>query len=534
MQLFKLISPVIGAILASLMALSVIALFFTGSLDANSLSAERRFLTSTLEEIPENLKVLAEDNSWWDEAVDNIFLTENMPWIRSTMGGTANGIGDIDGVFVLRADNSVILSTDNRNTPPAIEEFLENGLGRAIDDLKPIDADIGVSTHGYAPSAGRVYALGISMVQPSGFKTFDPPLGTRRRPVVIFYREIDSGQTAALADNGDLQELVFIPENVPAGRISEADRSNGKTFQILRGLNGMPLGRFRWSPSKPGAGLLEQLFWPALFFLFVIGGALAGFIYRAQRLIDELAQADRVKMAFLASMSHEVRTPLNSIIGFAEVLRLELHGKIKGEKNREYLDIIRTSGEHLLTVINDILNISKLDAGKMEVFAEAMNPVEVINQSVHMVETTAHDRSIRLVTELESATIRSDERIVRQILINILSNALKFTAPGGQVSIRSEAIPAGYRIVITDTGVGMSREEIEVAVAPFGQVHNSNRQSGVGTGLGLPLVNRFIKLIGGSMLIRSAPGHGTSVTLEFPEAAPAPSDKASIGETFFR
>lgn len=527
MQLIRLISPVIVAITASLLALSATAVFFTDRLDTNSLDAERRTLSRLISGVPRNLAVLAEDNSWWDEAVENIYLTENLEWLAATMGGTVDGIGEIEGTVVLRADNSVLFAAHRQDRPAGLDDLLLSGLGIAINNLQPVDDDVGVSTYGYATSGGRVFALGISMVQPSGSKVYDPPLGTQRRPVLVFYREVNLKQIKEFSQSSELCELHFTIKD----KASTAD--NPEATVVLIGLNGMSIGYFTWTPARPGTVLLQQLIWPSVFFSGLILLAGFSFVRRAQKLVDDLAQADRTKMAFLASMSHEVRTPLNAIIGFAEILRLELHGEIKGKKNREYLDIIRTSGEHLLTVINDILNISKLDAGKMEVFAEAMDPVEVISESVRIIETSARERSIRLITELESGVIVSDERIIRQILINILSNAIKFTASGGQVSVRSEIADDGYRITISDTGIGMSKGEIDVALAPFGQVKNKNQTTSVGTGLGLPLVNRFITLIGGEMTIRSAPGHGTSVRLDLPKAPPKKAHKTDDAQGLF-
>jgi len=514
MQLIRLISPVIIATVASLLALSGIAVFFADRLDTNSAASERRMLSRLVAGVPTNLARLAEDNSWWDEAVENIYVTENLDWIAATLGSTFEGTGDIEGTIILRPDDSVLYTVYRIEKPADIEGLLANGLKATIEKLKPVATDTGITTGGYVVSNGRVFALGISMVHPSGSVVFDPPLGTQRRPVLMFYKEVHQDLIQSFSRASELRNLSFrTGENA-------APLDNPRAVLELNNINGQPLGYFVWSPIKPGALLLQQLLWPAIFLMGLIIIALASFVRRAQTLIDDLAKADRAKMAFLASMSHEVRTPLNAIIGFAEILNLGLHGEIKGEKNKEYLEIIRTSGEHLLTVINDILNISKLDAGKMEVFAEAMDPVEVIAESVSMIETGARERSIRLITELESAIIVSDERIIRQILINILSNAVKFTAPGGQVSVRAEALTDTYVVTVADTGVGMSTEEVDVALAPFGQVHSNSQTTSVGTGLGLPLVNRFITLIGGRMTIRSAPGHGTSIKLEFPKATP--------------
>ncbi len=503
--------------MASLVALSAIAILFANQMDMNAVNSERRLLSDMVAKIPHSLRVVAEDNSWWDEAVDNLHLTENQNWMRATLGDTSNAIAGIDGVVILRGDNSIMYSNSNNTPEPNLDRLMRNGLEKTLSELVPVDANVGVAAAGFLSGGDRVFAVGLSMVQPSGFKAYSPPLGNQRRPVVMFYREIGEAESRELSNSLDLSNLEFL--HLDQNDVAASTELNHTLF----GLNGLPTGRFVWSPATPGANLLATIFWPAIFFLIVIFLAVWSFVHRARSLVDGLEQADRVKTAFLASMSHEVRTPLNAIIGFAEIVRLELYGEIKGEKNKEYLDIIRSSGEHLLTVINDILNISKLDAGKMEVFAEAMDPVEIITESIKLMEPNARDRSIRLVQELESSMIINDERIIRQILINLLSNAIKFTAPGGQVAVHSEIIPTGYKFIVSDTGIGMSKEEIDVALAPFGQVGEAKKQVG-GTGLGLPLVNRFVALIGGKMTIRSAPGHGTSVTIELPQAAPATSE----------
>lgn len=514
MQFTRLISPVILAVLASLLALTLVAMFFTNQLDANSLEAEKRLLSRSIANVPKNLAALAEDNSWWDEAVEKMYLTEDLIWMAETMGGTVDGIGEIEGGIVLRPDNSILYKTNRLGQPADLAGLLRNGLASAISELQPVNLDVGVSTYGYATSEGRVFALGISMVQPSGFKVFDPPLELVRRPVLVFYREVNQTQIREFTQTTELVGLRFSATHQPP------TNKDANAFIALTGLNGMPIGHFEWTPARPGAILLEQLLWPAVFLLCLILMAGLSFVRRAQKLVDGLAKADQAKMAFLASMSHEVRTPLNAIIGFTEILRMDADRKLDDEKHAEYLNIIHSSGEHLLTVINDILNISKLDAGKMEVFAAKMDPTSVVKEAIRMVENNAKSRSIRLFTELESAEIFSDERIIRQILINLLSNAVKFTEPDGQVSVMSEKTTNTYIITVSDTGIGMSQDEINVALAPFGQIHNNRQNTSVGTGLGLPLVKRFITLIGGNMTIRSAPGHGTSIKLELPIAAP--------------
>jgi signal transduction histidine kinase len=255
---------------------------------------------------------------------------------------------------------------------------------------------------------------------------------------------------------------------------------------------------------------------PAIILLGIVVAAMAYFIRRASALVRELERANRSKSSFLASMSHEVRTPLNAILGFSELMSLELYGKVEGEKNKEYLRLIQDSGGHLLAIINDILDISKLEAGKFNIYAEKIQPCQIVDTCVRTIEASAKDRSITITQHCHGGTIFSDERVMRQILINILSNAIKFTNPGGAVHIIGEQLKGQYQILISDNGVGMSAEEIDVAFSTFGQVANELTKKHRGTGLGLPLVKRFITLLDGSVGISSNPGKGTSVTLSFP------------------
>ena len=470
-------------------------------------SAERRLLANQLSRIHEQLRAKAEDNAWWDAAIDNIHLNENQQWMADIVGEATTSFNDIDGSFVIRPDDSIAYQHDPAE-PPNIQSMLSEGLSRAIIRLNSADLNAPISASGYLLSDGRLYVIAISMVQPTGVKTYDPPIAESRRSIIAFYQRIDETAALEVGNAIGLEGLEFI-----AGDELTFDGAS------LANIAGQTIGQFSWSPATPGADVLYRLIAPATLFFGIILLAMLVFVARARKLMEELEQASRAKMAFLASMSHEVRTPLNAIIGFAEIIRLELPQTKENEETHQHLDLIRSSGEHLLTIINDILNISKLDAEKMEIFPEAMDPVEVISESVRMMSGAASEKSIRLVDDLESSMIHSDERLIRQILLNLLSNAIKFTPPEGQVSVRSEIAGDRYRITVSDTGAGMAKEDIALALEPFGQVGEDGRLEG-GTGLGLPLVNRFTNLLGGDLAIRSAPGHGTSVTIELPEANP--------------
>jgi PAS domain S-box-containing protein len=229
--------------------------------------------------------------------------------------------------------------------------------------------------------------------------------------------------------------------------------------------------------------------------------------------------ANRAKSQFLANMSHELRTPLNAVLGFSEMLAQRLVGPL-GEKQVEYVDIIYRSGSHLHDIINDILDLAKVDAGKLDLNLEdGIDPCAIVNSCVTLMQERVHTGGLRLSVDVEPALppIVADPMRLKQILLNLLSNAVKFTEPGGSVVITvREPEPDTIAFEVRDTGVGMSEDEIKIALEPFGQVDAGLSRRHQGTGLGLPLASRLAELHGGSFHIDSRRGHGTTATLTLP------------------
>jgi signal transduction histidine kinase len=229
--------------------------------------------------------------------------------------------------------------------------------------------------------------------------------------------------------------------------------------------------------------------------------------------------ASRAKGDFLANMSHELRTPLNAIIGFAEVIRCRTFGTIGNPRYEEYIDDIHASGNHLLGVIGDILDMAKIEARKLELDEEALDLRETVDAVVRLVRPHAAEAKLTLRAEvpLDFPRLHGDKRLVRQMILNLLANAIKFTPPGGAVTIDALLEGDGRTVVrVRDTGIGMAQHEIEKALSPYGQASPKTREACRGTGLGLPLVKAFAELHGGSLHVQSAPGCGTLVFVRFP------------------
>lgn len=229
--------------------------------------------------------------------------------------------------------------------------------------------------------------------------------------------------------------------------------------------------------------------------------------------------ANNAKSLFLANMSHELRTPLNAILGFSQLIRDQVLGPIGRRAYREYAHDIFHSGEHLLEIISNLLDISKIEAGDTELNEELLDPADLVAASLAAVRVRADNKQLELGSDIPTPRpmIRGDALRLRQIITNLLSNAVKFTETG-RVEVSMTCDPAhSFSITVTDTGIGMSADEISVALQPFGQVENAITKKYEGTGLGLPLAGRLAELHGGSVSITSTKGAGTSVCLQLPD-----------------
>jgi len=233
---------------------------------------------------------------------------------------------------------------------------------------------------------------------------------------------------------------------------------------------------------------------------------------------DEAESASRAKTQFLANMSHELRTPLNAVIGFSEILNRELFGTLGEARYRDYARLIHESGEHLLNVVNDILDMSKIEAGKFRIVKEPFDVAPLVKSCCDIMRHTAEQRSLSLMMDVAAGIpeLPADKRACKQMLLNVISNAIKFTDPGGWVKVSARASGDNVEFVVSDNGIGIAAQDLPKLGSPFVQADNSYDRSYDGAGLGLSVVKGLARLHGGGLELTSVLGEGTIATIVLP------------------
>jgi two-component system cell cycle sensor histidine kinase PleC len=325
-------------------------------------------------------------------------------------------------------------------------------------------------------------------------------------------------------ENENQFEKSFISSYIPIINFSDGNFTIEGVIEITTDITG------QWKNIT----YLEKRIFLAFFLVFLIFFIIV--IYNtsyAQRIINKQFETNRAleeakikaetdssaKTEFLANISHELRTPLNAVIGFSEIIMAETYGPLGIQQYKDYVVDINSSGKHLLSVINDVLDFSKASAQKLQVDKVELNLNKIATTSMRFVKPRANEASIQLVEEIptEQIIIIADPKRLKQALLNLLSNSVKFTPSGGKVtlSLTLYVVKRQVCIIVTDTGIGMSDQVIPKALSPFGQVDNKLNRKYTGTGLGLPLTKKLIELMGGKFNLESNRGKGTKVTIIF-------------------
>ncbi len=240
--------------------------------------------------------------------------------------------------------------------------------------------------------------------------------------------------------------------------------------------------------------------------------------------------ANRAKSTFLANMSHELRTPLNAVLGFSQLALSEKPGQLN-DRQKEYIGSILSSGQHLLSLINDVLDLSKIESDRFELHKEMVDVQSLVENSLRFIEHRAIEGQVTLDTRIDNDVVYAwgDERAIKQVLVNLLSNAVKFTPPGGEVKLAVGRNEGGeLQIVVSDTGVGIRAEELETVLAPFGQARQGVPSNVEGTGLGLTLAKQLVEMHDGALELKSEFGKGTEVMITLPQTDSPPEISSAL------
>ncbi len=453
------------------------------------------------------------DYTEWSDAFTKLTIENDMEWFSYSIGGAnllnrkIHGMAFIknDGTLVdqhIRDDN-IVFSISQEAIKRDFEFIRQEILDNTALDAKPISF--------FLNNNGTPTLFSFSPVTHPD-STVYADFSMDQRDFLVFWTALTPEILSQASETLKLKNLIITSKLTPYNL-------------LLKDSIGNDIASLEWALQEEENNPLALSLYTslAMFSLLLLGGY---FSYgRIFDLISELDQArkhaesdDKIKSEFLATMSHELRTPLNSIIGFSDILLSGTKDTLN-DKQSEYVGHIQSSGTHLLNIINEILDMSKIEAGKFELHEVEINLKHTFNQSLIYVEKAAKDKDITLVKKIPNILNEfvGDEKVMRQIMLNLLSNAIKFTPEGGQVTVSCSVTKTGsMEINVEDNGIGISPEKLKFITEPYQQDQEHKTRSHQGTGLGLAISKAFVELHEGIMDIKSELNKGTRVTLTFP------------------
>ena len=532
-----------GAALLALLLIGgalVVALIISAARGQDRIAAEKsvELVRVALEIRERNTTLSVKDYAWWTEAVRNLVDTPDAAWAYGHIGPTSYDSIGMKLVTVIDAAGHQTF-TFIKGEAAEFDIMSPEAIGlqpliagaRAAPPLEP------VPTTGIIKVGDQLFSVALAALTVA---KGDPLLPDEKpRSLLLFGRPLDPPAIDEIASEYKIDGLAL----VAPGAVGE------RTSLPLTTADGHLVGTLAWTPEQPGDATIRRMLVPVG--ATIVGLALLSLVILSQiaqvdrtrrenqhnleiieaknlELIaarDEAEYANRAKSQFLAVMSHELRTPLNAIIGFSEIMYAEPYGPLGDKRYKQYAQDIHGSGGHLLSIINDILDLSKIEAGQAELNEEEVDLAALTASVVRIIQERAASAGLAFHAESGEGLpwVRADRRALKQILLNLLSNAVKFTPKGGEVGLRM-AVDAdrGLRLIVYDTGIGIDPQDIPRAMAAFGQVDASWSRRYEGAGLGLPISRALIRLHGGTLELESQPGTGTTVTVRLPPGRVGP------------
>lgn len=534
---WRLFVPVAALVLFAV-ALAVGAVWLAVvEIDRTAARSSNRLAQTAIEDVTRDMALLAKDYAYWDVTIRNVLVNLDPTWAEHDLGTYISETFGVTGTIVIDEDDSVVFSWTHPDRPA----FAADAARQVVDDLavvigqtrsSPMDHPRGFPC--LVRTSAGLYVAGVAAITPEQPAPDD--LDPHPRPVLIVLRPLDETWLTVTSERFALRNLrVVFDLTSGSEQAVHLFRSDGTEVAILD-----------WEPPNAGLNALRDLAVPAaiLLALALAAGAVVitramqaqqALVSRAQDLADansdlvnrdqqvrsalqRAEHATRAKSAFLARISHEIRTPLTAIIGFSQILKLQHRPNTEKTREQEYAEIIHESSQHLLALVNDLLDLSKIESGGFEINESWVDLAREIAsiKTVLGVEADRKGVSLQIDVPDEVPALYADAKAIRQILTNLVSNALKFTPQGGQTVVRlAPASDGTLTLAVADTGAGIDPHDQKTIWEPFTRARNPALSQAEGTGLGLYLVKMLAELHGAEVGMESEPGKGTVVSVVF-------------------
>jgi signal transduction histidine kinase len=482
------------------------------ALDREAEKAQHQMVSSVAKRLLERLQKVAGDYAWWDDlylaARDGI----QPDWAAENLGPYLHSAFALSAVYVIGEDGAGLYGWDESGAPMA-DPARVPGLSALIARTRAAPLDNGSTPlSSFVVLNGAVHLAAASVIVP----TSGGLSAGAHRNVLLVISNVSDSVYKQLEEDYHLTGLEFT--TAP---------SDQEVAIALEDQQGQRLGYLAWRPARGSTAFLNGYWVPAACLLAAMILCLALLSRRWRAILHrhhEVAlaaaaseDANRAKSAFIANMSHELRTPLNAVIGFSEILANETFGPHASPRYRDYASDILAGGHHLLAVINDILSLAKIEAGQQRIDLEPCVLEEFAQDVTRLLAGQAAAAGVALVVEPSAAlAVRADATALRQILINLVANALKFTDAGGRVALAWRAQGAMVGITVADTGIGIPPDQLAGLGKPFVKVEQTSPRNVGGLGLGLSIVQGLVSEMHGTLAIESTPGTGTTVHIRLP------------------
>ncbi len=506
MNLSALTRPLLIASCVSVILLLAFVFSAADRQDTLARNSERARMQQFLSEEREVLSALAEDNAWWDEAVMRVIVEGDLTWLEDNLFNGLVGTRLMSMAQIYGPKREMLASSANiagdpisAKTPTAVANLLDKIIVEV--PYRP------VTESGFGVIGGKLYVIAASALQWTGARTDVPELPPGPRATLVFYQEVGPDYWAAMQPVIGIDGVGFA--------VRRTDVPKNALALDIRGTGGEQIGWLFWRPDQPGARFLSDISLPFVVFVVFLFFINVMMNRRAQRIIADLDEANTAKTVFLASMSHEIRTPLNAIIGYSDLIKMKGEGALP-EQLLGYVDSINSSGHHLHKMVSDILDFAKYDKASIRSTKELVDIRDVVRASIAEIEPTLMQCGVRANNQVPSKALHTDPRLARQVISNMLSNAAKFSHPGDDIRLTGEVHGRFFHLDIIDTGVGMTETELKEARKLFGQATQDANLAKEGTGLGIPISERIMTALGGTLMLTSEKGKGTTACLRFP------------------